>query len=98
MGGAPQTYRRSGDVVFRKILDEHMLVPVRGKVADMQRVFALNPVGAAIWEALDGARDVAAIAEHIAHLFTVEHSAAMADVERFLGELRREGLIEAGGG
>lgn len=39
-----KVYRHSGDVVNRQILGDTLLVPVRGKLADLQRIFALNPV------------------------------------------------------
>jgi hypothetical protein len=91
----PQTtYRRSANVVFRHILDEHILVPVRGELADMQKVFALNPVGAAIWEALDSPRTQSELVEQVVQRFAVAESAAQADVTAFIAELQREGLID----
>ena len=38
-------YQHSPDVVARQILGETLLVPIRGELADLQRIFALNPAG-----------------------------------------------------
>ncbi|MCE9614646.1 MAG: PqqD family protein [Lentisphaerae bacterium] len=93
MSESDRIYSRSADVVFRKILDEHILVPVRGQLADMQRVFALNPVAVCLWEALDQPRPLAALVARVVQTFAVDEPTAKADVERFIGELQQAGLV-----
>ena len=43
-------YKKHGDIVSRKIMDEVILVPILKNVANMQSIFTLNETGAKIWE------------------------------------------------
>ncbi len=43
-------YERNPDFIFRKIVDEMVLVPIHQDVADMDCIYTLNSVGASIWE------------------------------------------------
>lgn len=90
--GAAQ-YVRSGDVVHREVADEHLLIPVRGALADMECVFALTPVAAHIWQRLDAPRTVAELARDVAQAFEVALETARRDTDGFLDTLRREGLV-----
>jgi hypothetical protein len=87
-------YRPASDVVARKVGDESVIVPVRSHVADLDAVVTLNPVGARIWELLDGHRDLAAIAGTICEEFEVEPETAWADVDEFLRSLEETKLVE----
>ena len=89
-----EVYKKKDDIVYRKVAGEAILVPISGRLADMQRIFALNPVGEFIWDALDGTRSLQRISEDIQSCFDVGEKDANADVEGFIGELLREGLIE----
>lgn len=86
-------YRRKGEIVSRKIAGETILVPVKGKLADMQRIFSLNPVGEYIWRQLDGERDLQEIVNSIHLSFNVDRKQADTDLREFIGELASEGLI-----
>jgi hypothetical protein len=86
-------YRRSSDVVGRQILGETLLVPIRGELADLQRIFALNPVAEHIWAELDGAQDLAAVRDSVVARFEVEAAEAEADLVEFVAQLCEAGLI-----
>jgi hypothetical protein len=45
-------YRKKKDLVTREIAGETLIVPTRGNLADMQRIFALNGVAGFIWQHL----------------------------------------------
>ena len=87
-------YRPVSDVVTRKVGDESVIVPVRSHVADLDAVVTLNPVGARVWELLDGKRDVATIVGTIVEEYEVEPEAAQADVDEFVRTLQEAKLIE----
>lgn len=87
-------YRRKDDIVYRKVAGETILVPISGRLADMQRIFALNPVGEFIWNGIDGSRTLQQISEDIQSRFDVASEEANADLETFVAELLKEGLIE----
>ena len=81
-------------IVSRTIAGETILVPVMGKLADMQRIFTLNSVGEFIWSKLDGKRGLREISREIVSSFEVEQQQADAEMEEFIAELLKEDLIE----
>ncbi len=87
-------YRVKGEVVARRLAGEELLVPVRGRLADLQRIFALDPVAAHIWKHVDGKQDGEAILKSVVETFEVDESTARVDLERFLGQLAEAGLVE----
>jgi len=89
-----EVYKKKSDIVYRKVAGETILVPVSGRLADMQRIFALNPVGEFIWDKLDGSRSLQQISDDIQRFFDVTGEEANADLEGFIAELLKEGLIE----
>ena len=46
-------YERNPNYIFRKVVDEFILVPIHQDVADMDAIYTLNDVGAFIWEHLE---------------------------------------------
>lgn len=88
-----EIYRHSPDLIQRQILGEALLVPIRGELADMQRVFALNPTAEHIWSQFDGERDLAAIRDGLVARFAVEPAQAEEDIAEFIAELSAAGLI-----
>jgi len=93
MGFQKSTLTRDDRVITRDIAGERLLVPIRGKLADMQRLFALNPAGAFIWDQLDGETSAEAISERVAAAFDVQRDAARADVAEFLDQLVVAGVV-----
>ena len=89
-----EVYKKKSDIVYRKVAGETILVPISGRLADMQRIFALNPVGEFIWDELDGSRSLQQISEDIQCHFDVDGEKADTDLEGFIAELLKEGLIE----
>ena len=86
-------YRRKPDVVGRSVLGETLLVPIRGELADLQRIFALNPTAEYIWMQLDGAHDLAAVRDGLVARFEVEPARAQAELAEFIAQLSTSGLI-----
>jgi hypothetical protein len=86
---------RSNDetVVSRCIAGETILVPIRGSLADMQKLFTLDSVGAFIWGKLDGKRTVREVREEVVKAFEVEDGKAEADLTEFLAALVDERLL-----
>ena len=90
-----QIYKKTQEIIDRTVAGETILVPLRGKLVDMQRIFAVNPVGGCIWQQLDGQRTVADICRQVYAVFDGEESTIKADVKAFLGDLVAAGLIVA---
>ncbi len=88
---------KSPDVVSRTIAGEHLLVPVRQGVAQMNFLFTTNEVGGFVFELLDGRRGTDEIARCVSREFDVEEVRALADVAAFIEILRNEGLVRPAG-
>lgn len=86
----PQSLDR---VVTREIAGETLLVPISDDITDMHHIFALNPVAAHIWNALDGKTPVSELVESLCESFEVEPKRAEQDLARFLDELLESGLV-----
>ncbi len=88
-----ETFKKKEEIVHRSIAGETILVPVSGKLADMQRIFSLNPVAEFIWRQLDGVKRLGDIRKEILDHFEVEEEQADSDIREFVTELLKEGLI-----
>lgn len=88
-----RVFTKNKDIVTRKITGELFIVPVRGKLADMQRIFTLNPVAEYIWNALDGRTSVEEIRKDILSTFEVEETEVDSDIMDFIAELLKAELI-----
>jgi hypothetical protein len=89
-------YRKSEDVIARQIAGETLLVPIRGDLAGMQRIFALGKVAEYIWQQLDAETTLEAIRDGVLANFDVGMEQAEADIGGFIAELLEAGLIVEG--
>lgn len=88
-----RVYTKKESIVTRKIMDETILVPISGDVADMRRLFSLNPVGEFIWEQLDGKTTLKDIIKRLQDAFEVGDEIALADTTEFINDLLNANLI-----
>ncbi len=86
-------FKKKKEIVSREIAGETILVPISGKLADMQRIFSLNPVAEYIWNQLNGERNLQEISDSILSVFDMEKEQVDADVQEFIAELLKEDLI-----
>ena len=86
-------YQRNPDYIFRKIVDELVLVPIRQDVADMDCIYTLNGVGAFIWERIDGQATPADLQSAVVKEYAAEPETVAEDVNAFLAELAAIGAI-----
>jgi hypothetical protein len=82
-------YERNPDFIFRQIVDEAVLVPIRRDVADMECIYTLSEVGALVWQALDRPATEAELQKAILDQFEADPEAVTADLDRFL-----RGMVE----
>ncbi|MBI4230879.1 MAG: PqqD family protein [Planctomycetes bacterium] len=96
---APSTvYRRSDNVVSRRILDEVVLVPIYQELADDQAIFTLNEIGARIWDLVDGRRTVEEIRRTLLEEYDVGPERLDADLSRVFAQLLEIGALGEGDG
>ena len=85
-------YARKNEVVSRNIAGETILVPIRGNLADMQKIFTLNKSGAFIWEHLDGKIQLSDILESLLEHFDTTKDEAENDILDFIDQITESGL------
>ena len=79
----------------REVAGETFLVPVRGRLADLQDLFVVNEVGRWVWDHADGVRSLLDLAESVAGEFEVDDATALRDVKSFAELLLGAGLASA---
>ena len=87
-------FKKSGDLVERRIRDEHILVPIMKNMASLDSIYTLNETAAVIWQLATEGLAENEIAERIATDFDVPTETAAADTRRVLDELVHLGALE----
>lgn len=87
-------YAQNDNIVRRDIAGETILVPIRGNLADMQRIYALDSVADFIWQQLDGRQSVGKIHSTLVNHFDVDAQQAAQDLTEFIDKLLQANLIE----
>jgi hypothetical protein len=82
-----KVYRKSDSIVFRKIGDEFILVPIRQNVGDLDSIYTLNETAARIWELIDGEKSLDEIKRMMIEEFDVTPAEAERDVVEYLQQL-----------
>jgi hypothetical protein len=90
-----KVYKKSDSIVFRKIADEFILVPIRQNVGDLESICTLNEVAARIWELIDGKMKAREIKDKIVEEFEVAPKQAEKDLIEYLQQLEEiEAIIK----
>lgn len=90
------SFKKSQDIVYRKIAGESILIPIRKNVADMENIYTLNEVASRIWELIDGRKTAGDIKKIIISEFEIAEGQAQQDILDFLRQLEEiEGIKEA---
>jgi hypothetical protein len=92
-----RVYSKSDSLVFRKIGDECILVPIRQGVGDLNSIYTLNETAARIWELIDGKARVGEIKERLVLEYDVTASQAEEDLLEHLNQLESIKAISQGG-
>ena len=74
----------SPEVVFRRINDEFLLIPLTDNIADMDSLYRLTETGAFIWEQIDGKRTVKDIIKSLTDEYEIDNEIASKDVLDFV--------------
>ncbi len=93
MDDADSSFRKLGNLAYRVIAGEGVLVPIRSGISDLSSIFTMNEVGTRIWELIDPRRTSAEICCAICAEFDVAPGEAVRDVAEFVATLCEKGLI-----
>jgi hypothetical protein len=88
-----EVFKKREEIVAREIAGETILVPIRGRLADMQNIFSLNPVAEYIWRHLNGVKSVEEISMKILENYDMEKEEVDKDLHEFINDLLKEDLI-----
>lgn len=80
-------YQKNPSVVFRKIAEEFVLVPITNSVGQLDSIYTLNETGAHIWEMLDGKNSLEDVAKALEQKFDVSNKEAIDDLCAFIEDL-----------
>ena len=82
------------EFVARSIAGEHFLVPIGEAARQFSGMFAMNELGAFLWEAIPGAADEAELVDRVLDEYEVDRDTAEQDVREFLEHLRKMGILD----
>ena len=85
--------KKADNVITRHIADETLLVPIRGKLVDMQKLYALDPTAEFIWNLIDGEKSLADILDAVVAEFDVGSEQAQSDLQELVDALLREEMV-----
>ena len=89
MNYSGKRFVKDPNMVFRRIDDEMILVPIRRNVGDLESIYTLNPVAARIWELIDAKRQVKDIKDAILREYEVDQEKAEKDLLEFFSQLEQ---------
>jgi hypothetical protein len=80
-------FRQETSMISREIAGEFIIVPIRTKTSDIDSFYALNEVGARIWQLVDGRMTVREVLNVILLEYDVEPGEAQKDLLELLQQL-----------
>lgn len=86
-------YARNTDYIFRKIVDELVLVPVHRDVSNMDCIYVLNSVGAFIWQKLESPVTRAALQAALEAEYAAGAATIAADLDAYLQQMTAIGAV-----
>ena len=89
-----ERFMRNPDFVFRKVIEETILVPVRMNVAEMDCIYTLNEIGAFIWEQLETPLSYPQLQQCMLDEYDVPVEVLDTDLQTFLDELLSIGAVK----
>lgn len=86
--------KRKADFIMQNVGGENLLVPLGAQVIDLNGLIILNDTAACVWELLAEERTLDELAAAVAEHFAVAAEIARADVQTFVDEIAKMGLLE----
>ena len=87
-------YVQNPDFIYRKIVDEIILVPIHQDVADLDCIYSLNKIGAFLWEQLQQPATRRELEQAILEAYDVDPQTAHQDLDAFMDALLAFGALK----
>lgn len=81
------------ELIRREIAGDVILVPVGGTVLENNGLFALNELGAFLWDRLESAEDEESLVQAVLSEYEVDEETARTDTAAFLQKLREMEIL-----
>jgi|SRR3989338_5117966 len=95
MNYSDNIYKKDSNIVYRRIANEYILVPIKQQVADLNCIYILNEIGALIWELIDGKSNIEKILKGVTAVYDVDEGTAKDDIIFFINQLLKIKAIDA---
>ncbi len=89
-----ERFIRNPDFIFRRIVDETILVPVHRNLAEMDCIYTLNELGASLWEKLAAPASKQELRQFLLDEYETDIETVTADLDRFMDELLAIGALQ----
>ncbi len=86
--------KRKKDFILQNVGGSKILIPVGSQVMDLNGIVTLNETGSYVWGLLAEEHTENELAIALANQFNLEISTALADVQIFLEDISKMGLLE----
>ena len=86
--------KRKTDFMMQSVGGANLLVPLGAQVMDLNGFITLNDTAACVWELLDQERSLYELVAAVAERFDITPEIAHTDVQNFLEEINKLGLLE----
>jgi hypothetical protein len=93
MEALEKCFFKENNCVTREIAGETIIVPIKGRVGDLDSIYTLNEVGTMIWQLIDGQKSIGQIVQAVRQTYDVEPEEVKKDTADFLHSLEQAGLI-----
>jgi len=91
-------YRKSENIVTRRIAEQTILVPVTANVAELNSIYMLNEVGTRVWGLIDRENTLDQLVETITKEYEIGPGEATSSILEFVNSLCDANLIAAESG
>jgi len=89
-----QLFKKKNGFVEKAVGNEIVIVPLVGKVAQMEKVFSLNEIGAFIYNCLNTKKTTDELLSLILNEFEIDRETALNDLELFISKAVKIGIVE----
>ncbi len=86
-------FDKCNSFVEKSIGDEMVLVPLSNNVADMNKVYTLNEVGAFLYNNIDGHKNIKELTSELIEKYDVTDEVALKDINSFINDMVNKGVL-----
>lgn len=87
-------YRTKKGFIIRKIGTQIMAVPTGKMTSEIHGMIALSESGELLWNALENGAELETLAGILTENYEVEYETALADAQKFVDGLEKQGVLE----